>query len=713
MNSTHDRAADPLVEGHFQALVERSLVGTAVIQDERLLYVNPMLCRIFGYRREELVPNGNPLDLIAEPDRMLVAANMRRRLEGSLPAVEFICGGRRKDGRPIDIEIHGTVLDLAGRPALLSHLIDVTQRRETEEALRESERRFRSLIEDSPIAVGVSHQGVTTYANRKYLELFGYDASDDLRGQPITDLWAPEYREEVLKRARLRAMDLPAETEYEGVGMRKNGSRFPLHVAVTRARIDGHDSSIGFLFDLSERERAATALREREMLLREAERLAELGSASWDLQAGRATWSDEMFRIAGRDPADGAPALAELPSLIAPESWGGMKAAIRRSFATGEPYDIEVEILRPDGRRRSGHAHGAAVRDASGRILRINSVLQDVTRHRQTEEALRLSEARFRGAFDAAGHGMAVVGLDGRFIESNPAFSRITGYGASELQARTFQDITYPDDLAADLHLLAKLVAGELPFYEMEKRYIHTSGAIVWVRLNVALLRDAASRPLHFISQVQDVTARVQAEAERKESQDKLRSALVQTVQALGLAVEKRDAYTAGHQHRVAELARAIARRMGLSEERCSGLYMAALIHDIGKIQVPIDILAKPGRLSPLEFELVRSHSRVGYEIVKDIPLPWPVADMILQHHERLDGSGYPQGLTGGAIIEEARILAVADVLEAMCTHRPYRPAPGKAAALAEIRQGRGRLYDPAAVDAAIAVMDTVDLNPG
>lgn len=180
---------------------------------------------------------------------------------------------------------------------------------------------------------------------------------------------------------------------------------------------------------------------------------------------------------------------------------------------------------------------------------------------------------------------------------------------------------------------------------------------------------------------------------------------LEKSVSALAATVESRDPYTAGHQSRVAELAASIAREMGLDAETCVGIRLAGLIHDIGKMQVPLEILTRPSRLSKLELEMIRIHPVVGYEILKDIPFPWPVADIVLQHHERFDGSGYPQGLKGEEILLGARILCVADVVEAISSDRPYRAALGMEAALAEIRENRGRIYDPQVVESCLRLM--------
>jgi PAS domain S-box-containing protein len=198
--------------------------------------------------------------------------------------------------------------------------------------------------------------------------------------------------------------------------------------------------------------------------------------------------------------------------------------------------------------------------------------------------------------------------------------------------------------------------------------------------------------------------AAVRAGSERETAVRRLYESLEDTVGAIASTIEMRDPYTAGHQRRVAKLAAMIAGEMGLPEDQARGIFLAGLIHDVGKINIPAEILSKPGKLTPLEMQFVRTHAQAGYDIIKGVEFPWPIAETVLQHHERLDGSGYPRGLAADAVIVEARILAVADVTEAITAHRPYRPAMGLDAALAELEAGKGRLYDPAAVDACIAL---------
>lgn len=244
-------------------------------------------------------------------------------------------------------------------------------------------------------------------------------------------------------------------------------------------------------------------------------------------------------------------------------------------------------------------------------------------------------------------------------------------------------------------------VRGEPPFGVL---VIYADTPDVFTKQEVAVLAELAGDLAFGIWAARSGEKRELAEEKATHWYHKLAGALKETVEAISATVEIRDPYTAGHQRRVAELGAAIGRKLNLEPHRLEGLYMGGLIHDIGKLQVPSEILTRPGRLSELEFNMIQIHPQAGHDIVKDVSFPWPVADMILQHHERLDGSGYPQGLRGDQILLESRILAIADVVEAMASHRPYRAGLGIEAALAEIEDNAGVLYDREAVAACASL---------
>ena len=203
-----------------------------------------------------------------------------------------------------------------------------------------------------------------------------------------------------------------------------------------------------------------------------------------------------------------------------------------------------------------------------------------------------------------------------------------------------------------------------------------------------------------------EIENRKQIQLELEQSFENLKKVMDATIQAIGLTVEKRDPYTSGHQMRVAKLTRAIAETIGLSEDQIEGACVAASIHDIGKISLPAEILSKPIQLSEIEISLIQAHAQAGYDILKGLDFPWPIADIIIQHHERMDGSGYPRGLSGDRISIEARIIGVADVVETMSSHRPYRPSMGIEKALEEITLNSGTLYDSQVVDACLNIFN-------
>jgi putative nucleotidyltransferase with HDIG domain len=203
-----------------------------------------------------------------------------------------------------------------------------------------------------------------------------------------------------------------------------------------------------------------------------------------------------------------------------------------------------------------------------------------------------------------------------------------------------------------------------------------------------------------------DVTHRILAEEIRKQNYERLLNNLKATIEAIALTVETRDQYTSGHQKRVTKLACAIATEMGLPEQKIEGLNLAGTVHDIGKMYVPAEILSKPGRLNRIEFDMIKMHPQAGYDILKNVAFPWPIAQVVLQHHERMNGSGYPSGLSGDNILIESRIIAVADVVEAMASHRPYRPALGIDKAVEEISQKKGILYDSEVVEACLKLIN-------
>ena len=241
---------------------------------------------------------------------------------------------------------------------------------------------------------------------------------------------------------------------------------------------------------------------------------------------------------------------------------------------------------------------------------------------------------------------------------------------------------------------------------EYESNVVYADGSMHDVIFNKALYYDSQEKLTGLVGVITNITERKRAETRASESTARLRQVVDQIVRTMSAVTETRDLYTAGHQRRVCLLAVGIAKELGLAADRIDGIRNAALLHDTGKIAVPFEILTKPNTLSFHEMEIVKGHVDSGYDILKSIDFPWPIAEIVRQHHERMDGSGYPQGLAGADILLEARIIAVADVVEAMVSHRPYRPGLGIVPAISEINRGRGTLYDEAVVAACIKLFE-------
>ncbi len=321
---------------------------------------------------------------------------------------------------------------------------------------------------------------------------------------------------------------------------------------------------------------------------------------------------------------------------------------------------------------------------------------------RRAEGDLRASEERFREFVEKANDIICTHDLEGNFTSANPAATRIYGYSPEEMLQLNIADIVDPEYLPLARQKVQEKLEGSPWTKPYELLTYSKEGKPVWVEVSARLL-ERAGQPVEVLGIARDITERKRAEEELRQSFEKLRRAFEGTVIVLVSAVEMKDPYTAGHQRRVTQLTCAIANELGLPKEQIEGLRMASLIHDLGKTTIPAEILSKPGPLSELEYGMIQAHPQVGHDVLNGtIEFPWPVAQIVLQHHERMNGSGYPQGLKGKEIMLEARILAVADVVEAMASYRPYRPAHGIDKALEEISQNRGVLYDPEVVDACL-----------
>jgi PAS domain S-box-containing protein len=331
--------------------------------------------------------------------------------------------------------------------------------------------------------------------------------------------------------------------------------------------------------------------------------------------------------------------------------------------------------------------------------IQFQALYADITERKQAEKNLQENEERYRSVVENA-HEAIIITQDMKVVFANRAATEQIGYSKETLTSGVFTSFIHPDDRRIVADYSIKRLNGEDVPSVYSFRILSQDGKIKWVELNAAVIEwNKKPATLNFLK---DITERKLLEEERIEGYNRIKKILQATVQSIALLVETKDPYTAGHQERVSDLARMIAKEMGLTADLQDFVSTASIIHDLGKVSVPSELLSKPTKLTELEFNLIKVHSQAGYNILKDIDFPWPVADVVLQHHERMNGSGYPKHLQGEAILLEARILAVADVVEAISSNRPYRPALGISSALDEISKNKGILYDANVVDACL-----------
>lgn len=332
----------------------------------------------------------------------------------------------------------------------------------------------------------------------------------------------------------------------------------------------------------------------------------------------------------------------------------------------------------------------------------ISRKLEDKVRQlEKANRALQESEARYKGICDCLQDVVVETTLDGTVLDVTQQIETASGgqYKREDVIGQS-SSIFYQDPVQREA--LLKTLKKNGRAIDFESTFVNRDGTVIPCSISATFRLGADNKPRSIVSTMRDITERKKAQAQIQHYVMQIETALMSTVKVAMTLSEMRDPYTAGHERRVAEIAVGIGAELGFDARRLEGLRVAGYLHDVGKITVPTEILAKPGKLSAPEFSLIKGHPEAGFEILKHVEFPWPVAEVALQHHERWDGSGYPRGLKGEAVLLEARIMAVADVTEAMASHRPYRPGLGIEKALAEIERGRGTAYDAVVADACL-----------
>ena len=540
------------------------------------------------------------------------------------------------------------------------------------------------LADRSGYGIFQIRNGRFTYVSSSFSRIFGYSETE-LLNLNFESLIHPSWKEVVITE-----MQKPGSQSCTFKALRKDGEEIFINVITNKSKdrdsytITGYVNELVYGLGFTEKETEAimniflNSIGDFVFLMNERGRVIFANNPF-----GFGNLKTQMF--VGRKPDE-----------ILPEKFSKRFYEALEENRKGKIAEYEVE-LKIDDETKYFHVKQSPIilnKKYRGVVL----VVRDITEIRKAYKKLELSESRYRALFENVPVGLYTTTPEGDIVNFNPQSSLILGYSQEELKARKAGDF-YVNKAEREDWLKELFKKGST---EREFRMRRKDGKIIWLRDTSRLRKDEEGR-IYIEGSLQDITELKNLEASLRENLRKMEKLFDSTVMALSSAVEVRDLYTAGHQRRVTQLAIEIAKEMGL-DDRIKALKIAGLLHDIGKIAIPSDILTKPTRLTEVEYMLVKHHPVTGYQILKKIDFPWPVATIVLQHHERLDGSGYPEGLKDGDILIEARIIAVADVVEAISSHRPYRPALGISVALDEIKRHRGVLYDKDVVDACIKV---------
>ena len=615
----------------------------------------------------------------------------------------------------------------------------------------EVEDRYRALVEQGAIGICLMRiDGTVIVANQRFAAFSGR-RSEEFTDRPITDFVAPHERERVAGRLRARAAGADGISKFTMTTIEPDGGATDILIKSTIVQYLGERAIAVYATDITDLRQTERDLQFANLIIEQSPVVLYQTQAYGGLARSYISSNVTRFGYTVEEVMAGA---RRFPEFIHPEDRPAAVSALEdlKSGKT-EVFEQDYRGIARDGSVYWIHDRMMPVRDTAGTVQAYRGTLIDITERviaerklQRTNRALRaLSEANSalvhasnesalldemcKALVEAGGYVLAWIGFAehdaartirpvASYGEHRDLLERLNLVWAATERGTTpvsrairtgtphvNRDFTNNPEVALWRDDWVERGCGSSAAFPLTGRD-GTFGAIGLVAADVdafdaeemALLEEVA-RDLSY------GVAALRLRAERDQLDGRLQRSLNDVVQALASTLEFRDPYTAGHQRNVARLATIMARAMGFSEREIAGIALAASLHDIGKIKVPIEILTKPGRLSELEMEIIRTHSEVGYQILKGIDFPWPVAEMVRQHHERLDGSGYPRGLGGDAILIGARVIAVADVAESMMAHRPYRPGLPREEVAAELTRGRGRIYHPAAVDSCLTLL--------
>ncbi len=627
----------------------------------------------------------------------------------SLPIDDVLAAEKMERGSLI--AGHGLIWGLG----LIGLFLGGRKQRRTLLKVEESEAEVTLLTNSIAHAIyGVDLEGRCTFANDACIEMLGYNNQSELLGKEMHGLMQHSYSDgspcakEECKILKSLHNAESVHVEHEMFG-RKDGRFFPATYWAYPVTLEGEvKGGVITFIDITEQLKVKDELKHSQLLLSSIIEhipvmvfLKDAKDLRFELfnKAGENLLNYERKNLIGKNDYD----------IFPKEQAEAFTRSDRLVLESHKLLEItEEKITVGDSTDRWLHTFKIGLYDENNQPTHLLGASLDITDRKRAEDHLRESEYKL-----AEAQRMAHLG----HWEHDLATGKISWsdevYNIYEIKHEDFSGdydaflrLIHPDDIETVKAAYKESLTSSTPV-QSEHRLLMAGGRIKHLVQRYECVFNHVHQPIKSKGIVQDVTTLKQAELALREHQKILQKSLEGTIHTVTMAVELRDPYTAGHQRRVADLACSIAEKMGLEENRVHGIRLGAMIHDIGKIGIPAEILSKPSELTTVERQLIQEHASMGYNILKDIQFPWPIAEIAQQHHERLDGSGYPNHLRGEAILLEARIVAVADVIESMSSHRPYRPTLGVQAAIDEIKKHRGTLYDSRVVDACLEVLES------
>jgi PAS domain S-box-containing protein len=576
---------------------------------------------------------------------------------------------------------------------------DITDRKQAEEELKDSEEYLKILFDYAPDAYYiVDLKGKFVNGNKAAERMAGYK-KEELIGKSIFKLKLISIRD-ISKTAKLLAKNikgLPTGPS-KFILNRKDNRKVMIESSTYPVKIKGRTLVLGIARDITERKQAEKALADSEEKYRTV--FENTGTATIIIEEDKIisminTQSEKMYGYSKEEVEN----KMRWTDFVIPEDLERMKKyhIARRKAGEKTPTEYEFRLIDKKGNLKDIFLKIGIIPGTKKSI----ASLMDITERKQAEENVKNAKDELQMIMDSVPALIIYKDIEGRIIRANKTLAGrleipvkdIVGKATEELFSKEQAEKMRKDDREV-------IISGK-PKRDIIQPYDTPEGTR-WAIIDKMPYKDKEGKVTGVIAFAKDITVQRKSEQKLQQAYQRLKKTINATIDTMSKIIEAKDPYTSGHQHRVCQLAVPLAQELGLSEDKVEGIRIASLIHDIGKIGLPTEILSKPTKLTEIEFGLIKGHSQIGYDILKSIEFSYPIAQIVLQHHERLNGSGYPNHLKGNDILLEARIIGVADVVEAMSSHRPYRPALGINKALEEIFQNKGILYDPEVVDVCL-----------